>query len=284
MRLDRRCPECGLDAWLTVLHLIDPAASKLPRVRNPHRVGTGLVWLMLMAFLFMMTYSVQVMLIQLEGIHVVRWGGLSRQFMLDGPLLAVLFALAALWSPASFRPAGQLEADRPVVRPIRLLSWSISAMALVAVLYWICQRMQVAAGITLLDSDAVLLRSGFQALLALIGIASLRALNSVLDLIGQRSREYRQARGSRQSIPPMIAAAAGIIFGSLLRVLGETMEMFSAASRLGHVVSWVSMLMVLIGLAYLLVNSWWIRRALLAPPPVLERLVEPIQNRGEGGA
>lgn len=283
LRLDRKCPECGLDAWLTILHLIDPAASKLPRIRNPRRVGAGLVWLMSAAFLFVLLLCVQVMLIQLQGAGLVRNGGIVRFIVFEVPLLGMILALAALWSPIAFKPAERLEADRPVVKPVRVLSWSISAMALISMLYWICQRMQLELGTMPQDNEGIMIRALFHALMAMIAIAGLRSLGSVIDLIGQRSREYRQARGGRQGIEPMVAASVGIIVGSVFRLVGLTIEPFAVMATLGHVVSWVSMLMVLIGLAYLLVNAWWIRRSLRKPPPVLERLVEPNSHGPSGG-
>ena len=65
-------------------------------------------------------------------------------------------------------------------------------------------------------------------------------------------------------------------------VLGELMGMGSAMSSrawgglatMGMVVTWISTLMLLIGLAYLVVNGWWIRRALCRPPPVLDEILD----------
>jgi len=41
-----RCPECGAEIWQTILHLVDPAGSRLPKLVNPNRVGNSLLWLM----------------------------------------------------------------------------------------------------------------------------------------------------------------------------------------------------------------------------------------------
>src|SRR5438477_2160642 len=42
LRADSRCPECGLEIWQSVLHTVDPAASRLPMLRNPRAVGDGI--------------------------------------------------------------------------------------------------------------------------------------------------------------------------------------------------------------------------------------------------
>ena len=44
---DGPCPECGLEAWESILHTVDPAASRLPLIRNPGVVGDALLWLMI---------------------------------------------------------------------------------------------------------------------------------------------------------------------------------------------------------------------------------------------
>jgi hypothetical protein len=38
---------------------------------------------------------------------------------------------------------------------------------------------------------------------------------------------------------------------------------------------WVSSLLVLIGLLYLLANAWWIRQALRKPPPAFDQVLIP---------
>ena len=44
---------------------------------------------------------------------------------------------------------------------------------------------------------------------------------------------------------------------------------------LSNVVLWMSTLMVVIGLGYLVLNAWWIRRTLCRPPPPLDELLMP---------
>ena len=47
LQVDRMCPECGLEIWETILHTVDPAASRLPRLHNPTAVGNALLWLVI---------------------------------------------------------------------------------------------------------------------------------------------------------------------------------------------------------------------------------------------
>ncbi len=74
----------------------------------------------------------------------------------------------------------------------------------------------------------------------------------------------------------MIGALAGVVLGELLG-MGPAMSSRTGGGLLatiGMVVTWISTLMLLIGLAYLVVNGWWIRRALCRPPPALDEILE----------
>ena len=72
----------------------------------------------------------------------------------------------------------------------------------------------------------------------------------------------------------MIAAVAGIAAGDLVRLFGITTD--SAGMRaIGTIVSWISVFMLVVGLAYLAMNVWWIRQALRRPPPAYDELLLP---------
>jgi hypothetical protein len=104
---------------------------------------------------------------------------------------------------------------------------------------------------------------------ALIGMFGLRG---VFHLIGERSREYRRMKSHRQSVELMMLAVVGATIGNLAVHLSRTHSTI-------HSIAWVmlamSMFMLVIGLAYLVANAWWIRQALLSPPPALDEVLLP---------
>ena len=72
----------------------------------------------------------------------------------------------------------------------------------------------------------------------------------------------------------MIAAIIGTAAGQLLRLLALWTGV-EVLATLGIVVNSICTLMVVIGLAYLVVNTWWIRRSLRCPPPRLQEVLGP---------
>jgi len=117
--------------------------------------------------------------------------------------------------------------------------------------------------------------------LAADGAAAIGLLGAsgVFRVIGLRSREYRNAHGGRQSVQAMIAAVGGDAAGRLLVLVAEAGSGLGGLRALGTGITKVSDLMLLIGLAYLVVNAAWIRRSLRCPPPTLE---EVLGDPGEG--
>jgi hypothetical protein len=102
---------------------------------------------------------------------------------------------------------------------------------------------------------------------AVAAIVGLSGLRGVLETIGLRSRLYRTARGGRQGTQALVAAILGTAAGHGLHLLTAAKGLPGYWYTLGTVIVSVSTLMLVIGLVYLLVNAWWIRRALRRPPP-----------------
>ena len=72
----------------------------------------------------------------------------------------------------------------------------------------------------------------------------------------------------------MVAAIVGIAAARAMNfVLGE----YFGARHLEYIWSAataIATLMVVVGLAYLVMNAWWIRRSLRCPPPSLEQILQ----------
>lgn len=260
-----RCPECGLEVWETVLHIVDPAASRLPKLRNPRAVGNGLFWLILSLFVAAVILVARPVA---RGLDTLDPTGLRDISAWTPPYLALVagvMVLAGLIAAGSFAPPKGQPLHGSIGRDLRLLVAGMAAWALLVIiqvgLEW--------KAVPVWGLGLARIAAAFGAMVGLFG------LDGILRAIGQRSREFRTARGGRQGVLAMIGALAGV-------VLGELMGMGPAMSRraggglatMGMVVTWISTLMLLIGLAYLVVNGWWIRRALCRPPPALDEILD----------
>jgi hypothetical protein len=149
--------------------------------------------------------------------------------------------------------------------------WAVVSLGL-----WERERVWARMGL-LPDTDPVVaVRSLSHLAIAVAAMLGLYSVRRLLEAIGVRSREYRRAQSGRQGIRPMMVSALGVAVGSALRYL-STFDPFPEYLRgLGMIIVGVSKLMLLIGLGYLLVNAWWIRRVLRKPPPRLRDLLQPL--------
>lgn len=260
-----RCPECGLDIWSTVLATIDPAASRLPSLRNPPVVGNsmlGLTLFMLAGTLLLVIPPLVRLIDPAQAVGFVP--------SLTWPIALVIGVMAgwALWRlapPRGSEPHGAVWIDIWRIA-IGLSGWLASSCG------WL----------TLMDMRGV---AGFRlrlvvhlaaAVFATIGLIGLRG---VLGIIGVRSREYRRSRGSRQSVELIIIAIGAGWFAALAHYCTWLTwfpgQWRNDARMLATIVLWMSMFMVVVGLSYVVLNAWWIRRALRRPPPPTDQLLIP---------
>lgn len=258
------CPECGLETWETILHTVDPASSRLPRLRDPKGVGNALVALssaLLLGALALAARPVVGWLDRVEALGPLsswmRWLQVTHQFA-----SATAVVIAAIIGLIAARRLGRPPAEEPAVRvqrDLRLIAAGLVGASLLVVLAAVMEE----AGAS---GTAV---TSIELLLVVPAVAGLAGLGGILDAIGRRSREYRTARGGRQGVTAMIAAVLFLAAGRAL----ELAALDWRAQVIGTTVSSIGALMLLIGLAYLAVNTWWIRRSLRRPPPRLEEIL-----------
>lgn len=271
-----RCPECGLDIWPTVVHTVDPTSSRLPSLRNPTAVGNALALLTLCMFLGALLMALPWVASALSDMQTD--GGSSNraeQWWDRLPGLdwhyALLLIVAGIWGVWTLAPPRGSEPHGPVWDDIwRLVvgysGWLASATMLA--------RISDAQAVTQRHPRLVLaLAAGVFAIIGLFG------LRGAFRVIGQRSREYRRMKGGRQSVELIMPAIGAAMLGSLIAHLSR-FSWFPVSWRfsvqtIGRVLAAVGMLMVLIGLAYLVVNAWAIRNALRKPPPALDEVLLP---------
>jgi hypothetical protein len=270
LRVGGRCPECGLEIWETVLDAVDPAASRLPRLRDPDGVGNAMLWLMACLLAGTLLQLARPVAHVLDMLNL----GIVRSFEAFAPpsllWISGCVLLAGLWSMWKLAPPRGHEPGSPVWRDIWLIGGGLAGWALVVIVSYFRLMTQAPRG-------GPLEQRLVQTVVVLVGAAAVLTLmfglRDVLRVIGERSREYRSARGGRQRIRDMIAATIAIGLGQLLRLIGILLEV-AVLSTFGTIMIWISTLMLVIGLGYLVVNAWWIRRSLRQPPPTLRVLLD----------
>jgi hypothetical protein len=262
-----------MDIWATVVHTVDPASSRLPSIRNPVAVGNSLLVLticMLLGALFMTPSIAQA--IQAAGAPVgdgwVAARGWWDQLPRFSWALAMILGLAGVWAIWTLAPPRGAEPHGPV--------WDDIWRLLVGYCGWVV----VAAMLADLSAQQSATSRHPRLVLALAAGAfagiGLLGLRGVFRLIGQRSREYRRMMSSRQSVDLLMLAVGGAVFGQVMVYLSRfTGGGRLTVSTLGSVLLAACMLMLIIGLAYLVLNAWWIRQALRRPPPNLDEVLQP---------
>lgn len=261
LRAEGACPECGLAAWESILHTVDPAASRLPKLHNAKAVGDALVWLMTCAGVSAVILVLRPLALWIDSLDQ---RGLSDLAALAPPELRLLAGIGALAAVRGvFWLAPPQGAEPALRRDLWLLGcglagWGISIIAVT----WLDLSLAPAAAV-----GAARLAESAAAVAGLLG------LGGVLTVIGMRSREYRTARGGRQSARAMVAAIIGTAIGQGIQVLARLNGWPAEAATSGIVITAIGALMLLIGLAYLLVNVWWIRRSLRRPPPGWDEII-----------
>lgn len=271
--VEGRCPECGLEVWVTLRHLVDPAASRLPKLRDPVGVGNALVWLVFCMSAVAVLVACHALMLTLGVAPQTRLPLFSWMVPHDLLLVAALIAMTATWSVIRFRLPWRGEQMRSVHFDVWLVGAAVAGMTGVCLLLWNREGEWAMRFIGVPPREVLAERFALHAALATMSLVGWVGLQGILNTIGKRSRAYRTAEQGRQNIRPMIGATMAIAAGSGLRILGTLLDGWGRIGYLGTVIVWVSALMVLIGLGYLLVNALWIRKALLNPPPQLEDLI-----------
>ncbi len=134
LQVDKRCPECGLVAWDTVLSTIDPAASRLPRLLDPRGTGDALVWIMfciVLTIVMQLARPIAMRIDQLQGSHGICFADWTPRIAM---LLSGMVALSALWGVWRLMPhRGQESTWSPVWRDVCLLAGGLAVWGLAAI-------------------------------------------------------------------------------------------------------------------------------------------------------
>lgn len=267
LRADGRCPECGLGIWSSVQHTVDPAASHLPSLRNPGAVGNALVTLtacMCIGAIILLWPSVAMLLRSGSRPALRIW---PEPFLISTWVWAALIAIVGLWSVRTLAPPRGAEPTGTVWKDIWRITIGFAGALLFGALWVEFIFAQGLHGVR--QRLAIHLAVAAYATIALIG------MRGVFNVIGYRSREYRRSQGGRQNVELIIAALVAGFLATMLHYLARMQWLPRMWINLSRMAIWASHFMVLIGLGYLVVNAWWIRRSLRRPPPAMDQVLAP---------
>ena len=264
-------PNAGWRSGESIRHAVDPAAHRLPALANPVGVGRALVWITLMQLVALVLLIAPPLAAGLDALDPTGLRDLRRWTPPGMVLAAGACALAGLWAVWELWPGPGGRTVEPV-RGLGRLALGTTLLGLLAVTWWALDR--VATGPATAPSGWAPARE--LVLLGMIGAGTLgyRGLRDIFAVIGQRSREYRNAQGGRQRVRDLNVLLAVMAAAVAMRLVATFWpEAAGAARAFGTVVVWIAVCMLVIGQAYLVVNAWWIRRALRQPPPAVADLL-----------
>ena len=267
-----RCPECGLEVRETIAATVDPQSRRLSDLHNAAAVGGGLLMLSV-TLLSAALYIVLPPANRALGAVIGERDRLLEFILFQRPYVLVIgtaiFAglLVALWLIAPARH----NADVPHIRR------HMSLVAAGAVPWY-----GSIIAVNVLDPEAswigvVGTSMCLTFLPILAGLLAFVGLRGIVQALGRRSRQFRTARGSRQYVRDLIAALVSVALGEMVRQAGVAMN-WDAPTIVGSVIVWVAGALLILGQCYLVWNTWWVRQALLRPPPTLTELVRVVHG------
>jgi hypothetical protein len=262
LQADGDCPECGEPIRLTIIETVDPATRRLSPIHDPKKIGNSLVGIVLFFFLSTLLAVIALLIDAPNSLpvpQIVR--GFPSSVIVWGATCFSLIAFLMLTPLIQMCQRKELIGCRAgiLLTGSGLLLWALSMLFV---------NMLLLNGVVN-DSGFVIL---FDTCLPVISAGLIfSGFRKLIPRLGQRSRAFRQAQGSRQRMNDLLAALVVIIVGRLFLVISIP---DSNMSFLGLIILVMSISLVVIGIGYLLRNTIWIRRALITPPPALTELLK----------
>jgi hypothetical protein len=272
------CPECGLEVWETIVATVDPAASSLPRLADPRGVANGMAWVTIGMFGAMTAIIAGPALAWMEGVIAARPGALAAWLNRQGTLVAIVFLVIGTLAVLRIKPRARTRAAKGAWQHVTVLGAGMVLSTLVLVTWYGLERAWSEGVAPGLAGDIESHRGWIRIGLLLTWVLALVGFRGVIREVGRRSRTFRRARGGRQRVNTLIAGIGGVAVGEGLRLVALHTGRWDELLTVGSILAAISLLMVFIGLGYLSVNVWWIRRSLLRPPPRLRDLLVPVDD------
>ena len=258
---DSECPECGEPIRLTIIDTVDPAARRLLPLENPKATGNALVGISVFLFL---SVACAVLVLLSNASEKLPIPNFVR--LLEDPIWICISSALAAVAFLSLVPiirmcyCGTIQGCRLgiVLTGLGLLSFAI----LMGASRWILLgSIEYGTLITLL----------FDTILPALALGvTFTGLRRHVPWLGQRSREFRLAQGSRQRMNDLLAALVFVVIGRTSISISQHDSNFAT---LGMIIMVLCITLILVGLLYLIRNTFWIRSALCSPPPSLQEIL-----------
>lgn len=258
---DGDCPECGESICLTIIEVVDPASKRLTPIQNPKAVGNSIAGVVCFFFVAVVFYVTAIVSKAPESLPVpdfLRY--ISTKGLIWVSVAFGLLAILSLVPMLQMCKRSELVGCRMgiILTFFGLWLWSISMALITFVL--LNQQTHSKAIMMLFDTCLPVVAGGIV----------FSGFRRTVPRLGQRSRAFRQAQGSRQRMNDLLAALGVVIVG---RTLMATSPPDSNIALLALIVMIMSISLVVIGLGYLIHNIIWIRNALVTPPPAIPDLL-----------
>ena len=261
---DGDCPECGEPIRLTIIEVIDPAARRLEPIHNQKLIGNSI-------FGIVLCYFISVALAALAAL------GHSPDSLPVPESLRAFPSSAFLWisSAGGFVALLNLTPIMVLYRHNELQDCRQGiALTFVGLVLWVISMVLISMVLLPNPLHSAPVAMFFDTCLPVVAAALVfSGFRKLVPRLGQRSRAFRQAQGSRQRMSDLLLTLIVVIVG---RTFIAVSPGDSNLSMFGLITMVISMSLVVVGLGYLLRNTAWIRRALVTPPPALSELLRPI--------
>lgn len=260
---DGNCPECGEPIRLTIIDTVDPAARRLPPIERPLATGNALVCISV--FLFLAVACAVLVLLSNAPKSLPIPNAICT---LNDPIWICVSSAFAGIAFVSLIPIMRM-CRCGLIQGCKLgIALTGSGLLSFAILMG-ASRWVLLGGI----DNGVIVTLLFDSLLPAISLGIIfTGLRRLVPRLGQRSREFRLAQGSRQRMNDLLAALVFVVIG---RSLISISSYDSNLATLGMIIMVLSITLVVVGLLYLIRNTFWIRSALCSPPPSLGQLLKP---------
>lgn len=254
------CPECGTAVRATILAMVDPYACELMPIARPRLVAAGLIAWALGALVASLLGWAPYLL----DVHSTPW----RVALVASIALSGMGALSLIHPHAGIRDSHRLMALLGVLLyvPIAWLAWQLTSSS------WLFSRFSFPP--LSLDLDAPP-RAMFRVLLDASVVLVLLLLRPNARLLVARSLALRMGRVDRQTMLAMVAAASAAGIGDLvwLTLGGFRGTVGDASLLLARILVVMGSVLLTLGSAGVLIDSYRIARAILVPTPSLAQVI-----------
>ncbi len=252
LHADGRCPECGLEVIESIAQRVDPELAFLPPLPHARIAGSSLLIVTCAMATATVVTTLSAASIWLARLPPDVWRDALAQWL--PPTLSL--QLAAI-PPAAIGVA--------TLAALGLVRWGGYRSARRYLLLFGLGAWLIASSLP--PEELPLALSGAAAMISLIG------LGPIVTSLGKRSRTYRLTTRAQQTIGPLTSAIAVAVLSLLVARWLDPIPNFVSSATL-RLIATVSLGMAVVGFLYLVLNGFWIWKALWWWQPLLERVLD----------